>query len=210
MKIAVIGTGNIGKAIGALWSRAGHVVTFSSRNPGLLAPFVASLGGHASAGTVEEAARGSEVALLAVPLHAVPALSEAIGASLRGKTILDACNPYPDRDGAIAVEAVANGRGSGEWTASRFPESRIVKAFNTIYFKDFMTEAHRQGPRLAVPLAGDSAEALAVAEQLVRDAGFEPLVVGALARTREFDVGKGPYGKSVDVNALRAFFPSAS
>ena len=210
MKIAVIGTGNIGQAVGALWCKAGHEVTFSARNLARLRSFAADLGPAAAVASPEEAAATCEAALLAVPLHAIPALGPACAPSLRRKLLLDACNPYPDRDGNLALEAVADGKGSGQWTATQFPGADVVKAFNTIYFKDLSTEAHRAGAPLAVPLAGDNKAALEIAARLVRDAGFEPLLVGALGRSREFDVGKGPYGKSLTASELRAYFGTGS
>jgi predicted dinucleotide-binding enzyme len=62
-----------------------------------------------------------------------------------------------------------------------------VKAFNTVYFETLETEAHRDGDRVGIPLAGDDAEALALTAQLVRDAGFDPVLVGALDRGKEFE-----------------------
>jgi predicted dinucleotide-binding enzyme len=73
------------------------------------------------------------------------------------------------------------------------PGVRLVRAFNSVYFKTLQTEAHRAGERVGIPLAGDDAAALDAAARLVRDAGFEPVVVGALARARSFDPGTPVY-----------------
>ena len=73
------------------------------------------------------------------------------------------------------------------------PGARLVRAFNSVYFKTLQTEAHRAGDRVGIPLASDDAAALNLAAGLVRDAGFEPVVVGPLARARSFDPGTPVY-----------------
>jgi predicted dinucleotide-binding enzyme len=75
--------------------------------------------------------------------------------------------------------------------------------FNAINFDDLAKEAHRGGEPIAIPLAGDDSEALAVAQRLVRDAGFEPVVVGPLSRAREFDVGTPVYTRLLTAPQLR-------
>jgi 8-hydroxy-5-deazaflavin:NADPH oxidoreductase len=79
-----------------------------------------------------------------------------------------------------------------------------VRAFNAINYNDLEQLAHRSGAPVAIPLAGDDPEALAVAQTLVREAGFEPVVVGGLSRAREFDVGTNPYTRIMTAPQLRA------
>ena len=83
------------------------------------------------------------------------------------------------------------------------PGTRLVRAFNTLGYRILARDAHRPGPPLAIPIAGDDAEALRVASSLVRDAGFEPVVVGPLARASEFAQGGPGYGKEVAAPELR-------
>jgi predicted dinucleotide-binding enzyme len=78
-----------------------------------------------------------------------------------------------------------------------------VRAFNAINYQSLQSEAHRVGEPVAIPLAGDDAQALAVASQLVKDAGFEPVVVGPLARARLFDVGTPVYVQLLTAAQLR-------
>jgi predicted dinucleotide-binding enzyme len=78
-----------------------------------------------------------------------------------------------------------------------------VRAFNAINSGDLGSKAHRSGEPIAIPLAGDDPEALAVAQRLVRDAGFEPVVVGSLSRAREFDVGTAVYTRLMTAPQLR-------
>jgi len=87
-----------------------------------------------------------------------------------------------------------------------FPKSRWVKAFNTVYFKTLETEAHRKGDRIGIPLAGDDREALDTAAVLVRDAGFDPVTVGPLARGKEFEPDTPSYNTGMSGPKLRVLF----
>src|SRR5512138_2353674 len=167
MRIGIIGAGMIGSTLGKLWSAAGHEVKLSSRHPDSLAPVVAEMGPRASAGTPEEAAAFGEAALLAIPFGTLAELGPRLAPSLAGKVVLDAGNPFPHRDGAAAAEAIRGGHGSGRWTAQWLPGARVVKAFNTVFFRTLASEAHRAGDRIGVPLAGDDPPALDVAARLV-------------------------------------------
>jgi predicted dinucleotide-binding enzyme len=84
-----------------------------------------------------------------------------------------------------------------------FAGVRWVKAFNTVSFKVLEREAHRDGDRVGIPLAGDDREALETAVRLVRDAGFDPVIVGALARGKEFEPGTKPYNTGMSGPDLR-------
>jgi len=95
--IGVIGAGNIGGTIGALWVKAGHPVMFSSRNPDELKDMVAALGPLAHAGTVAQAIAFGDVLFIAVPYAALPQIGSDYRAALKGKIMLDACNAVPTR-----------------------------------------------------------------------------------------------------------------
>src|SRR5262249_28773908 len=160
-----------------------------------------SLGPRARAGTPREAALFGDVVLISVPYAALPQIGRDLAAELAGKIVLDTGNPYPSRDGDMAVEA--RRKGTGAASAAFLPGVRLVRAFNAIGADDLASQAHRAGDRVAIPLAGDDAEALRVAEGLVRDAGFEPVVVGGLARAKDFDVGTPVYTKLLTAAELR-------
>jgi len=115
--------------------------------------------------------------------------------------VIDASNPIVGRDGEMATRA--REKGAGLASAEFLPGTRLVRAFNAINYDDLRSEAHRKGERVAIPLAGDDAQALAIAERLVRDAGFDPVVVGPLSRAREFDVGTKVYTKLLTAPQLR-------
>jgi hypothetical protein len=206
MRIGIIGAGMIGSTLAKLWADAGHDVLVSSRHPESIAPLVTRIGARAIAGTPLEAAALGAVVLLTVPLKAIPDLGRDLHQELAGKIVLDTGNAYERRDAAAAVEATGDAGGSASWAASMFPGARWVKAFNSVYFKTLETEAHRDGDRVGIPLASDDADALDVAAELVRDAGFDPVIVGPLARGREFEPDTPMYNTGKSGRELRAFF----
>jgi 8-hydroxy-5-deazaflavin:NADPH oxidoreductase len=202
LKIGIIGTGHIGGALATLWVSAGHEVLMSSRHPQELQALAHSLGPKAHVGTPAESARFGEVVLISVPYGALPQVGRDLKNELAGKIVLDTGNPYPERDGAMAVEA--RRKGTGVASAEYLPGVRLVRAFNAINSGDLRSEAHRKGAPIAIPLAGDDPQALQVAEQLVKDAGFAPVVVGPLAKAREFDVGTPVYTRLMTEPQLKA------
>jgi predicted dinucleotide-binding enzyme len=201
-KIGIIGAGKIGGTLATLWVKAGHEVLISSRHPDELKPLAQSLGPKAHVGTPREAAMFSDVVLISVPYGALPQVGRDLANELAGKIVLDTGNPYPERDGDMALEA--RKKGTGVASAEFLPGVRLVRAFNAINYKDLAGQAHRAGEPIAIPLAGDDARALAVASQLVRDAGFEPVVVGPLASAKRFDVGTPVYVQLLTATQLRA------
>lgn len=206
MRIGIIGAGMIGSTLAKLWAEAGHTIMISSRHPDELEPLVAKLGRNASAGAPVDAAAFGEAVLLTVPLGALRQLAADLAPWLVGKVVLDTGNAYEKRDGAVAGEASQHPSGSAGWAASLFPGARWVKAFNTVYFKVLEREAHRGGDRVGIPLASDERSALDVAVELVRDAGFEPVIVGPLARGREFEPDTPPYNTGMSATDLRPLF----
>jgi predicted dinucleotide-binding enzyme len=167
---------------------------------------VEQLGKRASAGTPQDAAKFGEILLLTVPLKAVPDLMRDLAPLLEGKVVLDTGNAYERRDGAVARQASAHRQGSAGWSAAMFTGSRWVKAFNTVYFKTLESEAHRKGERVGIPLASDDPDALETAAGLVRDAGFDPVIVGSLARGRQFEPDTPPYNTGMSGQQLRTLF----
>ena len=201
LKIGIIGSGRMGGSLGELWARAGHEVLFSSRHPEELKGLVERVGPRARAGTPREAAVFGEVILIAVPYGALPQIGRDLASVLAGKVVLDTGNPSPQRDGPMAEEAAA--KGTGVASAEFLPGVRLVRAFNAINFNVLNKEAHRAGERVGIPLAGDDQDALAVASRLVEDAGFDPVVVGPLARAKDFDRGSAVYVKELTARELR-------
>ena len=102
----------------------------------------------------------------------------------------------PDGDEAIK-------KGTGVASAEYLPGVRLVRAFNALSFVQVEREAHRAGEKLGIPVAGDDQAAVATVVRLVQDAGFDPVVVGGLARAREFDTGTPVYVKGLTARQLR-------
>ena len=201
MKIGIVGSGRIGSTLGELWLKAGHEVMFSSLDLEHDKALAARLGAGARAGAPREAAAFGDAVLVSVPYSALPAVGRDLRDVIKGKVVLDTCNPVPSRDGEMAAEARSLGTGT---TSPRYlPGARLVRAFNSVGFSRLRSEAHRAGERVGIPLAADDAGALKVAAGLVQDAGFEPVVVGSLARAKEFDAGTPVYGKALAASELR-------
>ncbi len=201
IRIGVIGSGHIGGTIGGLWVKDGHKVLFSSRHPEELKDLVEGLGADAQAGTVEQAIAFGDVVFIAVPYKALPQVGQDYGAALKGKIVIDACNATQARDGDITQEVVRDGIGV---TSQKYlPSTRLVRAFNSFSYKIFASEANRADPKLAVPIAGDDPEAVKVATGLVRDAGFDPVVVGNLKDASRFQMGGPGYGQQVTAAELK-------
>lgn len=184
MKIGIIGSGNIGGNLGLHLAQAGNEVFFSSRHPEELQDLVQQAGEHARAGTVQEAAQFGELIVLATPFGKIPEVAQEAG-PLAGKIIIDTTNPYENRDGEIAAKVNQNpDLRASEYTAQHFPEAHVVKAFNTIYYVNLRDKAFQpEGYRMAVPYAGDDAQAKKVVAQLLEDMGFDGVDIGSLSQS---------------------------
>ena len=182
MKIGMIGAGRMGGAVGTLFVKAGHPVFFSSRHPENIKPLVDKLGPLAQAGTVEQAIAFGDVVVMVVPYSALEEIGKTHGRALASKpVVLDVCNPIARRDGDALVKWVNEQGGAGLASAKLLPGSKIVRAFNAISYRRVVDIAHKPGGLVGVPIAGDDPKAIAIAEQLIREMGFEPVLVGNLA-----------------------------
>jgi 8-hydroxy-5-deazaflavin:NADPH oxidoreductase len=200
-KIGIIGAGRIGGTLAKLWAEAGYPVMLSARDIDDVKKQAAAIGHGAQAGTPADAAAFGDVVLISVPFGALPQIGKDYAVQLKGKVVLDTCNPYVSRDGDMAKEALA--KGTGITDPIYLPGTKLVRAFNQISAAQLASEAHRAGERIAVPLAADDPQALAIAKQLVTDAGFEPVVVGGLTTAKSFDPGAAAY-HTMTAKELRA------
>ena len=177
MRIGILGSGRIGGTSARLFAQAGHDVRIAnSRGPESLRDLVGELGPRVEAVTPEEAVRFGEVVLVAIPWQARDSLREY--GPYDGKIMVDAMNPY----GPNGVEDLGD-ETSSEITASLTPGARLVKALNAMNSGRLGGEGRPQAPedeRLAVPVAGDDAEAKEVVAELVRGVGFAPVDTGSL------------------------------
>ena len=201
MRLAVIGAGSLGGTVGKLWVRAGHEVMFSSRHPDELVPMTHQLGSRASTGTPLQAAEFGTVLLFAVPYEALAILGRDLQEAMRGKIVLDACNPGSGSADPLAREAEANG--VGPTSAKLLPGTRLVRAFSAVDATAVAASAGRSSDKLGVPLAGNDARAVQIAAQLVLDAGCEPVIVGDLAAARSFQRGNPAFRANTTAPELR-------
>lgn len=182
-KIGIIGAGNVGGTLGTVWAKAGDEVLFASRHPDELKELAAKAGHGATVGTPAQAAAFGQVVLIAVPYKNFAEVAKANDDALKGKVVFDASNAIASRDGAMADDV--NKEGVGNVSASLLPGVHLVRGFNAIHYTDMdQGGKNKQGEQLGIPLASDDPEAIKVASELVRQAGFEPIVV-PLARAGE-------------------------
>ena len=189
MKIAVIGAGKVGNALGSGWAKAGHTIIFGVRdvNKADLKALCARTG--ATASTSAEAAWQGDVVVLALPWTVAESAVKALG-DLKGKIIIDSMNPLAMKDGVLGLERGFTTSG-GETVASWLPDSRVVKTFNQVGAEMMMA-----GDRFGTPpvmflagdddtfLAGDDDTAKTTVAQLVSELGFEALDAGGLKQAR--------------------------
>lgn len=175
MKITIIGGGSVGKALGEGWARNDHEIVFGVRDP--------DKGGFPE-GThavgVSSSTQGSDVVVLAVPYWKTDEVLDALDlGDLKGKIILDVRNPLtPEKQWAVGFSTSA-----AEDLQKRLPDSKVVKAINTV-FSDTMDGGRRNGETLNSFVAADDEQAKAVGMKLSRDLGLEAIDAGGLAAAR--------------------------
>jgi predicted dinucleotide-binding enzyme len=201
MQVGIIGAGSVGSAVAAVATRQGHdVMVSNARGPDTLSSFVDSIG--CKAGTPAEAAVFGDIVLLAIPLtayHTVPV------AQLEGKTVLDATNYHPERDGHID-ELDRDEITTSELLARHLPKSTIIKAFNAITAADIESDGLPSGwpGRRALPIAGDDAAAKKVVAALLDELGYDTVDAGPLVEGRRFQKNTPAYCIPMDFRGLQA------
>ena len=200
LRIGTLGSGRVGSAIGGAWVKAGHEVMFSSLDLEADRKLAASLGGGARAGTPREAAAFGSVLLVSVPYAAMPSIGRDLGDLIKGKIIVDTSNPIVGRDGEMAV--AAREKGAGLASTEFLPGTRIVRAFNAIGAAR-MGQAAGANERVGMPIAGDDPEAIRVVSALVRDVGYEPVLVGTLASMGKFLIPGTPLAGERSADEVR-------
>jgi predicted dinucleotide-binding enzyme len=200
-KIGFIGAGRIGGTLAKFWTQAGYQVMLSGLDLGAVQQLAAQLGPNAQAGTPAQAAQWGDVVVVTVPYGALPQVGRDYAAQLKGKIVLDTCNPNPTRDGDMTKDALE--KGTGVMDPIYLPGTRLVRAFNAINFQALADDSHHPGELIGIELAADDPQALAVAKQLVTDAGYEPVVVGDLSTAKKFDTGTPVYPKPIPASQLR-------
>ena len=200
MNIGIIGAGNIGKTAADLFARAGHKVAISnSRGPETLRDTAEELGPNVTAMTAADAATFGEVVLEAVPYgkyHELPA------DALSGKILISASNYYPERDGTLEFHGLTQ---TG-LVAEHVGGARVVKAFNTIFWKHLHEQGDTSLPlseRRAIFVAGDDADAKRVVTGLIEELGFAAVDTGTIGESAVQEPGSSVYTKDLTLNEAK-------
>jgi len=205
MKIGIVGSGSIGANAARLFVRAGYEVALSNSRGGQgLEALVEELGDRSHATTIEDAAKFGEVVLIAIPFDKYRTLPQD---AFKGKVVIDAGNYYPERDGKFP-ELDRDETTSSEMMASHLKEARLVKGFNTIYFKHLASQGDTSLPleeRRAIFIAGDDTKAKEIVARLIEEIGFAAVDTGFLHEGgRSQQPGTAVYNKDVTAKEAAA------
>jgi NADPH-dependent F420 reductase len=182
MQIAIIGAGNVGKALATSFSSAGHDVTITSRDPEDSGAVAAATGARVGTSNAD-AARDAEVIVLAVPFASVADIASEIAPVVEGRVVVDVTNRMSFGANGPEMDTTTS---NGEEIAALLPGARVVKAFNTL-FASRQADPVTQTVRLDGFVAGDDADAKALVLTLVRSVGLDPIDVGPLVRARQLE-----------------------
>lgn len=183
MKIAIIGAGSVGTALGMSWSRAGHDIVFGVRDPTSANAQTAAnaIERGAVVAAVPEAAKAADIVVLATPWEQTEAPIAAAG-GLAGKTVIDCTNPLAYADGQFGL-ALGLDTSGGEQVAAWAPGAHVFKALNQVGYLG-MEDARFPDGFAAMFVAGDDAGRKLVVLSLMTDLGFEAADAGALRISR--------------------------
>jgi len=181
MKVGIIGSGNVGGALGKGWAKKGHYVVFGVRDKAdeKVQKVLRDAGTNARAATVPEAAGFGEVVVFATPWHAVEEAIRSAG-DLKGKIVFDCTNPLKgDLSGLEVGPETSAGEQVAQWAAG----AKVVKIFNTTGANNMENSKYSDGPP-AMFYCGDDADAKKIAAQLAKDLGFDPIDAGGIKSAR--------------------------
>jgi hypothetical protein len=180
--VAMIGTGNVGAALGRRFAENGHKIVYGSRDPSAadVRELVAVTGNGAVATTQADAAAQADIVILAIPWSAAEDVVRALP-DLRGKIVVDPTNPRVTADDGFADYPIADS--NAERIARLAPGAHVVKAFSTLGAETMLDPKLAGGP-VTVPIVGDDRAAKARIAALTREIGLEAVDVGPLRHAR--------------------------
>jgi predicted dinucleotide-binding enzyme len=209
MNIGIIGAGNIGGTLARRFVALGHHVTVAnSRDPETIESLVAEWG--ATAAWASKAAHGADVVVVTIPEKDVVNLpDDFLKGAADDVVVIDTGNYSKDRDGRI--EEIEAGMTDSRWVEEQIGVS-VVKAFNTIQASHLLEYGKPQGTggRIALPVAGDDAEAKTVVMDLVDALGFDPVDGGGLDDSWRQQQGNPAYGAEFEEDDLRRALTGAT
>ena len=178
MKIAIIGAGNVGQALGEVWRGQGHVVTYGVRNPD---DKKYSTLGQENLKLPPDAVRTADIIVLATPWSATETACKELG-RLAGKIVIDCTNPLTMGPDGLQL-AVGHDTSGGEMVAGWCEHANVFKAFNQTGFEN-MTRAAGRSPKATMFVAGDDQTKKRTVLRLVADIGFDAIDAGPLKNAR--------------------------
>ena len=181
-RIAIIGTGNVGSAVGAAAAKAGYHVVFAGQDAGKTASVAQGAGGTAAT-TTREAVVSADIVVLAVPYSAVEDVAREIAPVTGGKIVIDPTNPLKADYSGLATDPGTSG---AETIAALLPDAKVVKAFNTLFATN-TADPGVHGTQLDSLFATDDEGAKDAVCGLSGSIGFRPVHVGPLAAARELE-----------------------
>lgn len=181
MKIAMIGSGNIGEGLARAWRRAGHEVTFGARDPSSaeLTALCTEIGARAT--SVGESVKGAEVVTFAMPWGAVASVLETVG-DLAGVTVIDCTNAVKRGADGMTLEH-GHTTSSGEQLQAKLPKAHLVRSFNAQGAENLANPVYG-GVAASNFYCGDNADAKRTVAQLISDVGLEPIDAGPMTSAR--------------------------
>ena len=182
MNIAIIGAGNVGRALAVSFTRSGHSVSITSRDPAE-AGAVATATGARVANSNMDAARAADVVILAIPFDSAEAVAAEIRDVVTGMPVVDVSNRMSFGSNGPVID---DGPSNAERLAGWLPEANIVKAFNTVFASN-QSDPVVEGIQLDGFVAADDATAKAIVLELVASIGLRPIDAGALSRAQQLE-----------------------
>jgi len=176
--IAIIGTGNVGEALGLRFAELGHDIVYGSRDPtsASVRELVARTRGNARATSQRSAAQGAQIVVLAVPWEIVEDLTRSLG-DLSGKIIIDPTNPRIETPEGLRDYAFDGS--NAERIQALAPQAHVVKALSTLG-AETMLDPKIANSVVSVPIAGDDRAAKQAVAELIRGIGLDAVDVGPL------------------------------
>ena len=181
MRVAIIGVGNVGKALGSAAVAAGHSVVLTASDPAHAVAAAQAVGATAAASNAE-AVRGADLVVLAVPGGAVRAVAAEIADAVGSGVVVDSTNPLNATYSDLDIQGLS---GAADLQAL-LPSAKVVKAFNTVFASRWAAPTEN-GESLDLYIAGDDADAKSRVADLGASLGFRPLDVGGLRMARSLE-----------------------
>lgn len=207
MKLAILGTGNIGKTLVRELAKAGHEIKVAnSRGPETIDAQILASG--AQAATAQDAVRDVEVIILSIPFQRLSSVRPVLAGVPEETVVIDTANYYPARDGKI--DAIEAGQVESLWVVEQLGRP-VAKAWNAIGARSFAEYGKAPGSpdRIAIPVAADRTVDKDVAMRLVDETGFDPFDAGSLAESWRQQPGSPVYCTDLKKEEMAAALPTA-